>query len=76
MIIRRVNTYYFINFTHNELGIPQRIKAFERMLIQYPVLVEKIILIQIAVPSRETVKEYVSQKNMIEQLVSQVNGVL
>jgi trehalose 6-phosphate synthase/phosphatase len=55
-------------------GIPERIRAFERLLELHPEHREKVVLLQIAVPSRSQVAEYRELKSEIDELVGQVNG--
>ncbi|HKQ49735.1 MAG TPA: trehalose-6-phosphate synthase [Phycisphaerae bacterium] len=57
-------------------GIPDRLKAFRLALVRYPELHRKIALLQVVVPSRESVPEYQELKGEIERLVSQINGEL
>ncbi len=55
-------------------GIPERLKAFGLFLRQHPELHRKTTLIQIVVPSRESIPGYQILKAEIERLVTQVNG--
>jgi len=55
-------------------GIPQKFMAFRNMLERYPELQEKVVLIQILVPSRRDIPEYEDLKTEIEQLVGEING--
>ncbi|MBW2273846.1 MAG: bifunctional alpha,alpha-trehalose-phosphate synthase (UDP-forming)/trehalose-phosphatase [Deltaproteobacteria bacterium] len=55
-------------------GIPERIRAFERLLELHPRHREKVVLLQLAVPSRSQVAEYRALKREIDELVGQVNG--
>ncbi|MBN8549899.1 MAG: trehalose-6-phosphate synthase [Deltaproteobacteria bacterium] len=55
-------------------GIPDRIRAFRRLLEMEPALKKKIALLQVVVPSREEVPEYQQLRSEIEQLVTQLNG--
>lgn len=55
-------------------GLVQRIKAFERLLERHPEHLERVVLLQIAVPSRTDVKEYKALKEEIDQLVGRING--
>ncbi len=55
-------------------GIPERIRAFERLLELYPDYREEVVLLQIAVPSRSQVAEYKELKREIDELVGRVNG--
>lgn len=55
-------------------GIPQRLKAYKRLLEKYPRLRTKVKLIQVMVPSREDIIEYANLKSEIEQLVGEING--
>jgi trehalose 6-phosphate synthase len=55
-------------------GIPQKFMAFRNMLEQFPELQEKVVLIQILVPSRRDIPEYEDLKIEIERLVGEING--
>jgi trehalose 6-phosphate synthase len=55
-------------------GIPERIKAFGLFLRQHPEQRRHTCLVQIVVPSRETIPGYQMLKSEIERLVAQVNG--
>ncbi len=57
-------------------GIPLRLKAYELALKRYPDLQRNVTLIQVVVPSRESVQEYQDLKGQIERLVTQINGEL
>ena len=55
-------------------GIPERLKAFGLFLKQHPEFHRKTCLVQVAIPSRETIPGYMVLKAEIERLVTQVNG--
>lgn len=55
-------------------GIPNRLHAFVNALERYPELRGKITLVQVIVPSRETIKEYDTLKREIERLIGEING--
>jgi trehalose 6-phosphate synthase len=55
-------------------GIALRLQAFHELLERYPSMRGKVSLIQVVVPSREDVPEYVRMKTEIEQLVGRING--
>lgn len=55
-------------------GIPQRLRAFELFLDTYPEFREKVSLLMIVVPSRDTVPKYKALKDEIELLVGRING--
>ena len=55
-------------------GIPERLKAFERLFEHHPSLIGKVTFVQISSPSRTRVPEYIREKDQIERLVGQVNG--
>ncbi len=55
-------------------GIPERIRAFERLLELYPEHREEVVLLQVAVPSRAQVVEYRELKREIDELVGRING--
>lgn len=56
-------------------GIPERLIAFKNALIRYPELQEKVVFVQVVVPSRRTIPEYEDLKVEIERLVSEINGL-
>jgi alpha,alpha-trehalose-phosphate synthase [UDP-forming] len=55
-------------------GIPYRLRAFRLALERYPELHRAVNLLQVVVPSRESVAEYRDLKAEIERLVAQING--
>jgi len=55
-------------------GIPERLKAFQRLLDDYPEHRNAVTLIQLAVPSRADVSEYRQLKREIDRLVGLING--
>ncbi len=57
-------------------GIPQRLRAFERMLDLHPEMLRKVTLLQLAVPSRADVLEYQRLRDEIDGLVGRINGRL
>ena len=57
-------------------GLANRFKAFERFLSDHPEFLGKVMLFQIAVPSRTDVREYQELKENLDKLVGQINGRL
>jgi len=55
-------------------GIPERLRAYKRFLTEYPEWRDKVVLVQIAVPSRERVPKYTSLRKEVDELVGQING--
>jgi trehalose 6-phosphate synthase len=55
-------------------GIDNRLRAFAEFLRQGRFGVDDCVLVQVAVPSRELVKEYRQLRQKIEQLVGRING--
>ena len=55
-------------------GIPERFLAFERTLEKYPDLRNQVSLLQIVVPSRTMVPDYIDLKSQLEQLAGRING--
>ncbi len=55
-------------------GIPLRLRAFERLLELREDLQGKVNLVQLAVPSRETVQSYIELKEEVDRLVGSING--
>lgn len=55
-------------------GIPQRLEAFRLFLKKYPAFREKVIFLQLVVPSRDQVKHYAALKEEVNRLVSEINA--
>ena len=55
-------------------GIPQKLLAFDRFLTDNPEWIGKVVLIQLAVPTRSDVDEYQKLRLEVEHLVGFVNG--
>ncbi|MDQ3029317.1 MAG: trehalose-6-phosphate synthase, partial [Actinomycetota bacterium] len=55
-------------------GIPNRFRTFDRLLKTFPYLRGKVVLIQVAVPSRENVESYRELGQQTDELVGQING--
>tara|TARA_B100001750_G_scaffold245069_1_gene263818 strand:- start:54 stop:1433 length:1380 start_codon:yes stop_codon:yes gene_type:complete len=55
-------------------GIPERIRAFGRLLDADPSLRDEVVFLQIMVPSRTDVAAYAELKEHIDQLVGEING--
>jgi trehalose 6-phosphate synthase/phosphatase len=55
-------------------GIPERMRAFERLLEVHPQHRGRATLLQLAVPSRAQVAEYRALKRRIDELVGRING--
>lgn len=55
-------------------GIPERLRTFRRLLKHAPELRGKVILIQVAVPSREVISMYKELRQEVDELVGKING--
>jgi len=55
-------------------GVPQRLDALHMAFERYPELRGRICLIQVLVPSREEVPQYLVMKKEIERRVGEING--
>ncbi|MFS8973533.1 alpha,alpha-trehalose-phosphate synthase (UDP-forming) [Cupriavidus necator] len=55
-------------------GLPHRLKAFYRLLAEYPENRMSATLVQIAAPSRESVDAYVDLRSEMERLSGAING--
>lgn len=55
-------------------GIPQRIQAFERLLIDHPELIDKVVFLQVGVPSRENIDEYKKLTDLIKLKIQNINS--
>jgi len=56
-------------------GIVDRLLAFQRFLEKYPKFRGKVVLLQIATPSRTKVEEYRKIKKEIDETVGRINGL-
>jgi alpha,alpha-trehalose-phosphate synthase [UDP-forming] len=57
-------------------GIPFKLEAVRRLLRARPDLHRRLSLVQILVPSRSDIPEYLHQKAAVERLVGEINGEL
>ncbi|UCD88092.1 MAG: trehalose-6-phosphate synthase [Desulfobacterales bacterium] len=55
-------------------GIIERLEAFRNALSRYPELQERVVLVQVVVPSRPEIPTYDDLKIEIERLVGEING--
>jgi glycosyltransferase involved in cell wall biosynthesis len=55
-------------------GIPQKLLAFEKFLQEHPEWRDRVLLVQIAVPSRTDVPEYQRLRSMVHEIVGRING--
>jgi trehalose 6-phosphate synthase/phosphatase len=57
-------------------GIPERLRAFRRLLVRTPEWRGRASLIQVAVPSRERIRSYAELRREVSELVGEINGEL
>ncbi len=57
-------------------GIPERLRAFERLLKDYPENRGQVSLLQVAPLSREKVRAYAGLRRELEELAGHINGML
>ncbi|CAI7592115.1 unnamed protein product [Penicillium palitans] len=55
-------------------GLPEKLEGFRVFLDQHPEWSERVVLIQIAIPSREDVKKYQELEGDVSKLVGQITG--
>ncbi|KAI0267741.1 alpha-trehalose-phosphate synthase TPS1 subunit [Gloeopeniophorella convolvens] len=55
-------------------GVPQKLHALELFLTQHPEWIGKVVLAQLAVPSRQDVEEYQNLRATVNELVGRING--
>ncbi len=55
-------------------GVPERLRAYQALLREDPSLVERVMMIQIAVPSRVEVEEYRDLKDEVDRLAGDINS--
>ncbi len=53
-------------------GIPDRLRAYRKFLHKNPKMLQEVVLIQIAVPSRTAIRDYQALKYTVEEIVSQL----
>lgn len=56
-------------------GLPNKLEAFKSLLDREPRWRDGVVLIQVAVPSREAIGSYRDQKSEVERLVGEINGL-
>src|SRR5947209_5762144 len=57
-------------------GIPERLRTYRRLISNHPELVGKVVLLQVAVPSRENIGTYRELRSEVHELISEINGEL
>ncbi len=55
-------------------GIPQKLRAFELFLSEHPEYVGRVVLIQVAVPTRGEVEEYQNLRAFVNEQIGRING--
>lgn len=55
-------------------GVPHKLQGLEVFFEKYPEFQEKVVLIQVAVPSRIDVEEYKNLRSTVNELVGRING--
>ncbi len=55
-------------------GIPERMRAFQAFLAADPSRVNRVMMIQVAVPSRAEVRDYQELKNDVDRLAGSINS--
>ncbi|RIB12039.1 glycosyltransferase family 20 protein [Gigaspora rosea] len=55
-------------------GVPLKFHALEVFLSEHPEWVGKVVLVQVAVPSRQDVEEYQNLRAVVNELVGRING--
>jgi trehalose 6-phosphate synthase len=55
-------------------GVPHKLHALEVFLTDHPEWIGKVVLVQVAVPSRQDVEEYQNLRAVVNELVGRING--
>lgn len=55
-------------------GVPQKLHGLEVFLDEHPEWIGKVVLVQVAVPSRQDVEEYQNLRAAVNELVGRING--
>ncbi|MCZ6539824.1 MAG: trehalose-6-phosphate synthase, partial [Chloroflexi bacterium] len=56
-------------------GIPNKLEAFKSLLDREPRWRDGVVMIQVAIPTREAIGGYRDQKSEVERLVGEINGL-
>jgi trehalose 6-phosphate synthase/phosphatase len=56
-------------------GLPLKLQAWRKLLAGSPRWRRRALLIQLAVPSRENIESYQQQKDEVERMVGEINGL-
>ena len=56
-------------------GLPKKLEAFKALLYSKPRWRDDVVMIQLAVPTREAIGSYRDQKSEVERLVGEINGL-
>jgi trehalose 6-phosphate synthase len=55
-------------------GIPDRIRAFERLLTRHPEWRERVVFVQVGAPSRDQITRYKALGREVDELVADINA--
>lgn len=55
-------------------GVPQKLHALEIFFERHPEFIGKVVLVQVAVPSRSDVEEYQNLATNVNEMVGRING--
>ena len=55
-------------------GLPEKLNGFKTFLDKHPEMKEKVVLVQVAIPSREDVKAYQELEKEVNSQVGQIVG--
>ncbi|POS82256.1 UDP-Glycosyltransferase/glycogen phosphorylase, partial [Erysiphe pulchra] len=55
-------------------GVPQKFHALEVFLTEHPEWIGKVVLVQVAIPTRQDVEEYQNLQTVVNELVGRING--
>ena len=55
-------------------GIPERLRAYRRLLESAPALRGSVTLIQVAIPSRQDIASYAQLRSEVNEMIGEING--
>ena len=55
-------------------GVPQKLQALDEFFQRYPDQVGKVVLVQVAIPSRENLEDNQKLRTQVNELVGKING--
>ena len=72
--LRGCKLIFGIDSLDRSQGIPEKLRSFAELLTRHPDLQERVTLVQVATPSRESLPRHAALRAEIERLTGEING--